>query len=50
MIKSHPDRSIFNEIYPNMLKPQELVEKHAPATVFFKITEENYYRYCFSLD
>lgn len=34
MIKSHADLSIFNEIYPNILKLQELAEKHGINDIF----------------
>ena len=34
MIKSHPDLVIFNEIYPNILKLQELAEKHGINDIF----------------
>ncbi len=34
MIRSHPDLSIFNEIYPNILELQELAEKHGINDIF----------------
>ena len=34
MIKSHPDLVIFNEIYPYILKLQELAEKHGINDIF----------------
>ena len=34
MIKSHPDLVIFKEIYPNILKLQELAEKHGINDIF----------------
>jgi hypothetical protein len=34
MIKSHQDIAIFNEIYPSILKLQELAEKHGINDIF----------------
>ena len=32
--KSHPDLAVFNEIYPGILKLQELAEKHGINDIF----------------
>lgn len=34
MIESHHDLAVFNEIYPNILKLQELAEKHGINDIF----------------